>query len=203
MPTPTTSGLLLLITIIGTGASYAQESRTEADAPQWPVHITHHPNHVRTDNRSMLDNAILNLACTKDQEARLGASLYGYTGNGLERIPNIDRPASFLIMTAQGTTHRFPLVIHYDGEAWDLGNDLPPTFLEMLASGSALVLENANFDQVLVFDLRGSESFREAAARECDISISGSHVSTLQPNDVTVAQKREPQAEGSLSVRSP
>jgi hypothetical protein len=204
MRNPTTPCLLVLFAI-SSGAVYAQENQAGANASQWPVYITHDPDYVRTDHPSMLNNAVLDLACKKDHGPTLGASLYGYKGNGLERNPNIDRPAYFVIMTAEGQEHRFPMMIHYDapGEAWALGSDLPPDFLQMFVPGSALVLENAEFDQILVFDLVGSESFRSAAAGACAIAVSATPDSTPPRSDVTAALRSASQADGSASLCSP
>jgi hypothetical protein len=215
MRSPTTPCLLILFAIAYSNPISAQEGKIGPDASLWPVHITHDPDYVSTDHPSIMGDAILELACNKDHGQTLAASLYGYKGNKLERIPDIDRPAYFVIMTADGQVGRFPVVIHYDapGKAWALGSDLPPDFLQMLVSGSALVLENAEFDQILVFDLLGFESFRSAAARVCAIPVSTFPVSTFPvskspastppPGDVTAALRTTSQTNSSASLCSP
>jgi hypothetical protein len=210
MPSPTTPCLLVLFAIaysspIWAQDIYAQDSEIGSDASSWPVHVTHDPDYVRTDHPSMMNDAVLDLACNKDHGQTLAASLYGYKGNGLERIPDIDRPAYFVITTADGQVGRFPMVIHYDarGGAWTLGNNLPPDFLQMSVSGSALVLENAEFDPILVFDLQGFESFRSAASRVCAIPVSTPPAPTLPPSDVTAALRTASKADDSASLCSP
>jgi hypothetical protein len=204
MRSPTTPCLLILFAIAYSNPISAQEGKIGPDASLWPVHITHDPDYVSTDHPSIMSDAILELACNKDHGQTLAASLYGYKGHELERIADIDRPAYFVIMTKDGPVGRFPVVIHYDapGKAWAL-SDLPPDFLQMLVSGSALVLENAQFDQILVFDLLGFESFRSAAARVCAIPVSTSPASRPPPGDVAAALRTTSQTNSSASLCSP
>ena len=114
----------------------------------------------------------LSLTCNRNMVPGVYASLYDYTGNALERLPDVERPVSLRVAQPDGPKD-FPSQAHYvlsDG-AWVVGKpNLPPAFADALRRGTLLTLSNARGVKVADFDLRGVDKAVDLMRQVCQPS---------------------------------